>query len=90
MALQKAIRQDDAVVTSYHRISYIHNTINRQTSIAVLSYVDKEAREGEAEAEMPPYHQSKTFEVPYDENMTPSKAYEVLKTLPDFEGAEDV
>ncbi len=89
MALKKAIRLEDGVTVSYHRVSYIHNTINRQTSIAVMSYVDKQAREDELEGKSP-YRQSKTFEVEYDENITPSKAYDVLKSLPDFEGAEDV
>lgn len=89
MALNKAIRQEDGVTTSYHRVSYIHNTINRQTSLSVMSYVDKKAREDELEGKSP-YRQSKTFEVEYDENITPSKAYEILKSLPDFEGAEDV
>lgn len=89
MALNKAIRQEDGVTTSYHRVSYIHNTINRQTSLSVMSYVDKKAREDELEGKSP-YRQSKTFEVEYDENITPSKAYDILKSLPDFEGAEDV
>lgn len=90
MALQKAIRQEDGVTTSYHRISYIHNTINRQSSIAVLSYVDKEAREDEIKNNLQPYRQSKTYETTYDEGMTPEKAYEYLKTLPEFEGAVDI
>ena len=90
MALNKAIRQEDGVTTSYHRISYIHNTINRQSSIAVLSYVDKEAREDEIKNNSQPYRQSKTYETTYDEGITPEKAYEYLKTLPDFEGAVDV
>lgn len=90
MALNKAIRQDDGVVTNYHRILFTQQMLNHHNSIVVVSYVDREAREGEKEAKKPPYRQSKTFEVPYDENMIPSKAYDVLKTLPDFEGAEDV
>ena len=90
MALQKAIRQEDGVTTSYHRISYIHNTTNRQSSIAVLSYVDEESRQDEINNKIQPYRQSKTFETTYDEGMTPEKAYEYLKTLPDFEGAVDI
>ena len=90
MALKKAIKQADGVTTSYHRLSYIHNTINRQTSIAVLSYVDKEARDSELKNEAQPYRQSKTYETTYTEEMTPERAYEYLKTLPEFEGAEDV
>ena len=40
MALYKEIMQDDGVVTCYHRILYHQTTPNRQTSIAVLSYVN--------------------------------------------------
>lgn len=90
MALKKSIRQDDGVVTSYHRILFIQQMLNHHNSIVVVSYVDKEAREGEVEAEMPPYRKSKTFETTYNEGMTPEIAYEYLKTLPEFEGAEDV
>ena len=90
MALQKAVRQDDGVVTNYHRILFIQQMLNHHNSIVVVSYVDKEARDSEATATTPPYRWSKTFEVSYDENMIPSKAYDVLKTLPDFKGAEDV
>lgn len=90
MALKKTIRQEDGVTTYYHRVLYIHNTINRQTSIAVLSYVDEESRADEQENNVQVYRQSKTYETTYNEGMTPEKAYEFLRTLPEFEGAEDI
>lgn len=91
MALVKDIRQDDGVVTSYHRILYIKITTNKQNSIAVMSYVDEEARESEKESDISqPYNKAITYETGYDESMTVEKAYEYLKTLPEFEGAEDV
>ena len=91
MALYKEIRQDDGVTTKYHRILYVHNTINKQSSIAVLSYVDNIARADEQESIIAqPYQKAVTYETDYDETMTPSKAYEYLKTLPQFENAEDV
>lgn len=91
MALKKTIRQRDGVTTSYHRIMFLQQTVNRQNSIAVLSYVDDEARDGEINNTIEqPYKISKTYEVPYDEEMTVEKAYEYLKTLPEFEGAENV
>ena len=31
-----------------------------------------------------------TYETEYDETMTIEKAYEYLKTLPEFEGATDI
>lgn len=91
MALYKAIRQDDGVTTSYHRILLLMKTINRQNSISVLSYVDSAARDSEKESILfQPYCKNITYELPYDENMTVEGAYSYLKTLPQFEGAEDV
>lgn len=89
MALYKNIRQDDGVTTNYHRILFLMTTVNRQNSIAVLSYVDGEARASEA-GELQPYCKSVTYETAYDENMTIETAYNYLKTLPQFDGAEDV
>ena len=91
MALKKTIKQRDGVTTSYHRIMFLQQTINRQNSIAVLSYVDEEAREAEKRSILEqPYKVSTTYETAYDEEMTIEKAYEYLKTLPEFEDAEDV
>lgn len=91
MALYKSIRQDDGVTTNYHRILYLIQTVNRQNSIAVLSYVDKESRTAEANSIIAqPYQKAITYETDYDETMTIESAYEYLKTLPQFEGAEDV
>lgn len=91
MALQKAIRQSDGVTTNYHRILFLTQTINRQTSIAVLSYVDDQARNDEKNSTaVQPYQKSVTYETAYNPNMTIESAYEYLKTLPRFAGATDV
>ena len=91
MALYKEIRQDDGVTTNYHRILYVTKVVNRQNSIAVLSYVDNVARDDEKESILTqPYSKSVTYETAYDDEMTVEKAYEWLKTLPVFEGAEDL
>jgi len=91
MALYKQIKQTDGVVTNYHRILFLMCTTNRQNSIAVLSYVDDETRVSEKEHVMlQPYVKSVTYETGYDPNMTIEKAYQYLKTLPEFEGAVDV
>lgn len=91
MALCKSICQEDGVTTSYHRILYLMQTVNRQNSIVVVSYVNEEARSNEKDNIMTqPYQKSITYEVPYDETMTIESAYTYLKTLPQFEGAEDV
>ena len=91
MALYKHIRQSDGVVTNYHRILSITQTVNRQNSIAVLSYVDGQSRTDEKESILnQPYSKSITYETTYDDTMTAESAYAWLKTLPQFEGAEDV
>lgn len=91
MAIYKPIRQDDGVTTNYHRVLFLMHTVNRQNSIAVLSYVDEEARDGEKNHTIEqPYSKSATYEVPYDPDMSIDDAYTYLKTLPKFEGATDV
>lgn len=91
MALYKEIRQEDGVITKYHRILYLTHTVNKQNSIVVLSYVDDVARVVEQENVMTqPYRKAMTYETDYDESMTVETAYEYLKTLPVFVGAEDV
>jgi predicted small secreted protein len=91
MALYKSVKQEDGVVTNYHRILYITITTNRQNSIAVGSYVDADSREYEKTGEFAqPYRQGVTYEVAYDPSMTIEKAYDYLKTLPLFEGATNV
>ena len=90
MALYKEIRQEDGVRTTYHRIMFLQQTVNRQNSIAVLSYTDEEARMLEQNDSYRPYRKSVTYEVDYDPTMTIDKAYEYLKTLDIFVGAEDI
>lgn len=89
MALKKENRQENGVVTSYHRIMMINSVINHHISIAVLSYIDEDSRNTEDNGEKP-YKVAKTYEKSYEENMTIEEAYEYLKTLPDYEGAEDI
>lgn len=91
MAIYKPIRQDDGVVTNYHRVLFLMKTVNRQNSVSVLSYVDEAVRSDEIEQVIAqPYCKNVTYELPYDPDMTIADAYAYLKTLPLFEGAEDV
>jgi hypothetical protein len=89
MALRKPIVQPDGVTTEYHRILFLQTTVNSHVSIAVLSYLNADSRQTEKESKQP-YKAAVTYETAYDENMTIESAYEYLKTLPEFEGAEDV
>jgi hypothetical protein len=91
MALYKEVMQSDGVTTKYHRILYVMTTTNRQNSIAVVSYVDDKSRLAEQNNVIAqPYQKSVTYEMPYDPTMTIETAYDYLKTLPQFEGAEDI
>lgn len=91
MALLKTIVQFDGVPTRYHRILYMMKTTNHHNTIAVLSYINSDFRDSEKlNAETPLYKQSTTYETDYDESMTIEDAYAYLKSLPKFEGAEDV
>lgn len=91
MALFKEVKQDDGVTTKYHRILYIMTTVNRQNSIAVLSYVDDISRNDEKNNVIAqPYTKAITYETAYDPEMTIEVAYEYLKTVPQFEGAIDI
>lgn len=89
MALLKPITQEDGVTTSYHRILFLQQTVNRQNSIAVLSYVNDTSRQSEMTGGYP-YKKAITYETDYNEAMTIESAYDYLKTLPEFEGATDV
>lgn len=89
MALFKNIIQEDGVPTNYHRILLTQLVINSHTSISVLSYVNQSSRQGESGGANP-YKASVTYETDYIENLSIEDAYKYLKTLPQFEGAEDV
>ena len=102
MAIKIPITEDNGVVTEYHRIASLKVDVHNQNTILVHSYLGEAGRQVEKdyangqyndlEAGMMcfPYVDAKYFHLPYDENMTVVKAYECLKTLPRFEGAEDV
>lgn len=91
MAIYKEIKQDDGVTTNYHRILFIQQVINSHNSIAVLSYVDEEARNNEKNVvTVQPYQKAITYETEYDPEMTTETAYDFIKTLPIFNEAIDI
>lgn len=101
MALKKGIVGEDGVALSYHRIVSISMIINGITTIEVGSYINQKYRENQLHNEsvssedvereiIPPYILPRYYLLPYTDDMTVKKAYEYLKTLPEFEGAEDV
>ena len=91
MALKKKIIQEDGVVTEYHRILYVSNTVNSHCSVSVISLVSEEIRNKQLAGEIQqPYQKIVTYETTEVSDMSVKKAYAYLKTLPEFEGAEDI
>ena len=102
MAIKLPISESNGVVTEYHRIALLSIDVHNQNSILVHSYLSEGGRQiekdyatgkyNDAEAGMMnfPYVEASYISAAYDEYMTVAKAYEYLKTLPKFAGAEDV
>lgn len=91
MALKKKVVQDDGVITEYHRILYVQSTTNSHCSVAVISLVSEEIRDKQLAGEIQqPYQKIVTYETEKFSDLSIKEAYEYLKTLPEFEGAEDV
>ena len=91
MALKIPITQEDGVVTNYHRIRILDLMVNESNSIAILSYIDRAAREAEKAGTLNPYVRGITYMTDYDQGMTIETAYQWLKdNILEFKGAEDV
>lgn len=94
MALSKKVGLGNGVVVNYHRVVSVNTITNVQNVIEVASYTSRSKREEEIEAiakgeEMNVYIETCFFNAEYDQNMTIEGAYNYLKTLPEFEGAND-
>ncbi len=91
MALKKKVIQDDGVTTEYHRILYVQATVNSHCSVAVISLVSEEIRKKQLAGEIQqPYQKIVTYETEKFSDLSIKEAYEYLKTLPEFEGSEDI
>lgn len=101
MAIKKQITADNGVVTEYHRIALLSIDVNQQNTILVHSYISEDGRQIEKDYAAGlykdleegmmnfPYVDAQYINAEYDGEMTVTKAYEWLKSLPQFEGAED-
>lgn len=96
MAIIKNITADNGVPLSYHRIALLTIDVNNQCTILVHSYIDTKARQQEidykagiAEVLNAPYIHPEYYTTDYDQDFSVNKAYQWLKTLPEFEGAID-
>ena len=95
MGLYKSIEQSTGIITNYHRIVSMNIITNVANLVEVASYVSQSKRQEEIDAiknktGMDVYIKTEYKNIPYNQNMTIETAYEWLKTLPEFEGAEDV
>ena len=102
MAIKKQITAENGVVTEYHRIAMVKIDTNQQNTILVHSYISEAGRQIEKDYAAGlykdveeglmkwPYVDAVYLNCEYDGDMTITKAYEWLKNLPEFEGAEDI
>ena len=98
MAMKKCVRAANGVETNYHRVALVVIEPGAQTTILVHSYLNEDGRQWEKDRaaglnreENPsfPYVDYEYHHIEPDLEMTVEKAYEYLKTLPEFENAED-
>lgn len=101
MAIKKKVTAPNGITTEYHRIAMVKIDTNQQNTILVHSYLSEGGRQIEKNYEAGmyrdldeglmnwPYVDARYLNVEYDGEMTISKAYEWLKSLPEFEDAED-
>lgn len=94
MALIKSITLENGIPVKYHRVVSVNSIVNHETIIEVSSYTSKEKREDEKTAlrenkPMDVYIFTNRFSMPYKQTMDVDEAYEYLKSLEDFDGAEN-
>lgn len=89
MGLAKTIRIN-GIPMGYHRIRFLMVDVNQLNTIEILSYLNEDERNREDDLEDPPYMVQWSVEKEYDPFMSVNTAYAYLKTLADFDGAEDV
>lgn len=102
MAIKKKVTANNGIVTEYHRIALLSIDVNNQNTILIHSYLSEDARQIEKDYASGlynsleegmmhfPYVEDNYINCKYDGFMTIEKAYKWLKTLPQFEGAEDI
>lgn len=102
MAIMKKITADNGIVTEYHRIAMLKIEVNQRNTVLVHSYLSQDGRQIEKDysaglynhldvGDMKfPYVDAEYVSFPYDGEMTITKAYEQLKTLPRYSGAENI
>ena len=102
MAIKKQVIATNGIATEYHRIAMVKIDTNQQNTILVHSYISDAGRQIEKDYAAGlynkleeglmrwPYVDARYFNCDYDGEMTITKAYLWLKTLPQFVDAEDI
>ncbi len=102
MAIKKQVTADNGIVTEYHRIALVTIDVNQKNTILIHSYLSEAGRQIEKdyaagkyndveEGMMKfPYVDATYIDADYDGNMTIASAYDFIKTLPRFVGADDI
>lgn len=102
MAIKKQITLSSGIKTEYHRIALLSIDVNQKNTILVHSYLNEDGRQIEKDyaagkynnldAGMMnfPYVNTQYIVADYNPTMTISAAYDYIKTLPEFDGAEDI
>ncbi len=96
MALLKLVKQKNGLALKYHRIVDIKNILNDCTLIKIYSYYDEKTRkEEQKQKKYSPYKETiykeiSVEKIPYNDSLTAENAYDYLKTLDKYKGAEDV
>lgn len=94
MAIEKNETQPNGVPLSYWRIVSLTCVVNNQSIIEVAGYVNAEKRREEQQANPEEgcdvYIDTRYITLEYDPNMSVSKAYDYIKTLPEFSDSTDV
>lgn len=99
MALRKKMKQANGVTTEYHRVALVTIDVNNQITVLTHSYVDGDGRQIEKDYAAGkiggrdvqfPYVDARYRNLEYEDGMNVERAYNWLKQLPEFEGAEDV
>lgn len=102
MAIKVQVTADNGVITEYHRIALLSIDVNQQNTILVHSYLSADGRQIEKDYAAGLYHDldegmmkfpyvdARYIHADYDPDMSVTAAYNFIKTLPMFAGAEDV
>ena len=96
MALKKGITLDNGITLEYHRVVSVNNITNKDSIIEVGSYINEEQRNREIEwyesgsqDSINVFINTEYHSKEYDKDLNVDSAYEYLKTLEIFNGAED-